>query len=376
MRLVLGIRSLDAPGGSESYVVTVAEQLSRLGHDVTVTAGVTGPMAVLARERGLRVVAESDLPDAAEAVIAQDAETAYRLRERYPEARALYVLHSRHFAAQDPPQLTGVVDVVVVMNDVLQARAEAMGAAVPVARLRQPVDSMRFRWGTKRLRARRVLVLGNHYGEHRLAPLRSACDDLDLELAIVGGVDHHTLEPEREIGAADVVVGVGRCVVEAMVGGRAAYVLGNDGVDGWVTPDSYPALEADGFSGRAFDHAAAAEALRADLAGWRPEMGQENSELALRHHDAADHAASLVALLRDGEAAPRVPAGAPVDELARMARMAAALEARAIQAELRGQATSTELARQMERLRQIEGSATYRFAQRLQRAAKRLRRTR
>ena len=50
---------------------------------------------------------------------------------------------------------------------------------------------------------------------------------------------------------ADLVLGRGSAVVEALAEGRAAYVYGDDGGDGWVTPERYELLEADGFSGRA-----------------------------------------------------------------------------------------------------------------------------
>ena len=39
---------------------------------------------------------------------------------------------------------------------------------------------------------------------------------------------------------ADIVVGYGRSVLEAMAMGRAAYVWDHAGGDGWVTPETYP----------------------------------------------------------------------------------------------------------------------------------------
>ena len=45
---------------------------------------------------------------------------------------------------------------------------------------------------------------------------------------------------------AELVLGRGQAVVEALAEGRAAYVYGDDGGDGWVTPERYEALEAEG----------------------------------------------------------------------------------------------------------------------------------
>jgi cysteinyl-tRNA synthetase len=87
MRVVLGTHHLIAAGGSDTYLVTVAEHLQRLGHEVTIHALEQGEMADRARGRGLPVAAgERELPEACEAVLSQDAVTAYELAERYPQA--------------------------------------------------------------------------------------------------------------------------------------------------------------------------------------------------------------------------------------------------------------------------------------------------
>ena len=72
---------------------------------------------------------------------------------------------------------------------------------------------------------------------------------------------------------ADIVVGYGRSVLEAMALGRAAYVWDIAGGDGWVTPETYPTLEADGFSGAATDPIIDADRMRADFASYGPELG-------------------------------------------------------------------------------------------------------
>jgi hypothetical protein len=50
---------------------------------------------------------------------------------------------------------------------------------------------------------------------------------------------------------ADIVVGVGRSAIEAMSCGRAVWVYRGSAGDGWVTPETCAAIEADGFRGRA-----------------------------------------------------------------------------------------------------------------------------
>src|SRR4029077_11664030 len=64
MRIVISHHAFADFAGTESYIHTVAVALQRLGHDVTVYAERTGPMAEFARERGVRVVETTGaLPD-------------------------------------------------------------------------------------------------------------------------------------------------------------------------------------------------------------------------------------------------------------------------------------------------------------------------
>jgi hypothetical protein len=59
-----------------------------------------------------------------------------------------------------------------------------------------------------------------------------------------------------------------------MACGRAVYVYDMFGGDGWVTPEAYPALEADHFAGQATDRVIGPAELERDLADhhrvWAP----------------------------------------------------------------------------------------------------------
>jgi hypothetical protein len=59
-----------------------------------------------------------------------------------------------------------------------------------------------------------------------------------------------------------------------VVASRHVYVYGTAGGDGWVTPESYPALEADGFSGRVTEAAVDVRRLTADLERFELAMGE------------------------------------------------------------------------------------------------------
>ena len=319
MKLVLGSYHLDVPGGAVTYLHTVADHLQRLGHDVTAFTRRAGPVAESMGDRGLAVVGPDALPDECDAVLVQDAPCAYELAERYPSAPQVFVCHGDQLPLEVPPQVPGVVSAIVVMNERMRTRVEAGGLDVEVVRLRQPIDYMRFRpAGELRAPPRRAVLLGNNLDGARRELVVGALERLGIGWEQIGHRGTVVTDPAQALAEADIVIGYGRSVVEGMSAGCAAYVY-EYADDGWVTRDTYPALEANGFAGTAFDRAADAERLHRDLQAYDPTMGRVNRELIGEHHSALDHANELAGLL-----ARHAPRRTPADtgtEIARLVRL-------------------------------------------------------
>jgi hypothetical protein len=302
MKILLATHSLSRAGGSETYVVTVALALERLGHEVTIFTLEPGEMSELAGRSGLRVVAsDQELDSGYDAIVGQDGVTSYALADRFPLVPQLFVAHTADFALQYPPQLPGAVGAVVALNDRVARRLEGLAHCPQLIRLRQPIDTRRFSpLSPLPSRPASLTVLSNYLRGERLEMVRRAARDLGMSFAVVGASEggEPTLSPEEGLNRSDVVLGCGRSALEAMACGRAVYVLGHVGADGWVTPETYSTLEQDGFSGLGSRGMDGADALRTDLADYEAAMGLANQSLALRHHDAGEHAADLVAALR------------------------------------------------------------------------------
>jgi len=322
MRIVLATHAFDGVGGSETYLLTVAEQLQRLGHGVTIYAVALGKMAELARARAIDIVAElDDLSDHCDVVIAQDGGVSYELADRWPQTPQLFVCHSGFFDLQLPPLVPGVVGAVVVLSDRVERRIRALDVPHRIVRLRQPIDTERLvpRAGARK-RPIRALLLGNYLRGDARRALVEAWAAAGVEVVQVGVPTNTTLHPEQDIAQADIVVGKGRAILDAMSCGRAAYVYDAFGTDGWVTPEVYPLMEADAFAGQALPRVVDSDQLRRELDDYRPLMGQVNRELIMNHHQARTHAEQLVDLSRE-----LVPAASPNTtarrELARMIRL-------------------------------------------------------
>lgn len=301
MEIVLATQKLTEPGGAPTYALTLAEHLARLGHGVTLYARELGAMAELAAGRALRVTGRADeLPEQADAVISGvDRSLALELAGRYPQAMRLFVVHG----SEDihlPPPAPGAVAATIALNDHHATRAGACVGAGEVVRMRQPVDLRRFSPnGAPAEQPRRVLLLGNYHsvaGGRRRRMLQEAWSGANLQWREAGG-GSQTLAVAEAIAEADIVVGYGRSVLEAMSCGRPAYVHDHSGSEGWITPESYPALERGGFAVAVTRMPPSGEQLAADLAAYRPELGLAGHDIARARHDARDHAAAVVELI-------------------------------------------------------------------------------
>jgi hypothetical protein len=303
VEILLGTSALEP----RSYLVTVAEHLERLGHEVVVFAA-----EPLASPPEFRVVGiERDLPLAPDAIYSQDAEAALLLADLYPLTTQLFVAHGDREDVWLPPQLAGVVARVVVLDDRTAERARAAALPHELVRLRRPVDLDRhaFRGELPERPSARLALDG--VSDYRRGLVQRALADARIEAADDG----------------ELAIGRGQAIVDALAEGLAAYVYGDDGGDGWVTPERYERLEADGFSGRVAPSATTYEPLRADLDRYDPAMGSANRALA-GHHDAGLHAQQLVEAVR-ALAPERDPVAAPLRELARLVRVEAATARRA-----------------------------------------------
>lgn len=300
MELVLALPQLDETGGVQTYTLSVAEHLARLGHSVTLYTRQLGSMTELVRERALAVTARpEDLPEHADGVITNAHRAlALELAARYPDATRLFVVHTAEDAHMPPPA-HGVVDATIVLNDLHAALAAACTCTGEVVRLRQPIDLRRFSpRGDPGEHPKRILLLGNYHSGHigRGQMLREAWGDADLQWREVGGAAQ-TLDVPSAIAQADVVVGYGRSVLEAMACGRPAYIHDQAGSEGWIAPQSYARMEAGGFAVAAARLPPDRRQLEADLTEYRPEWGLAGRDLVRTYHDVRDHVAALIALL-------------------------------------------------------------------------------
>ena len=147
--------------------------------------------------------------------------------------------------------------------------------------VRQPVDLDLYCQGPA-LRQTRPRALSFSQVPVEVEILQSACDEAGFEL--VRPPEDSLWDVVPLIHSADVVIGTGRGLCEAMATGRAAIVCGTHGCDGLVSPRTLDLLLSHNFSGRATKGEVAGGLVLA-LKDYDPELGPWSQDIARQHFD-------------------------------------------------------------------------------------------
>ncbi len=295
MRVLLTTRALAQPGGSETYLATVARELRSLGHELIIYSPEHGAMANRLRGEGFELLdslGACQMPDVAHV---QHASTAYYVRGRYPDIPMVFVSHSSIYDIEDVPVLASP-QAAVVLSDLVARRVQAGSWADTgtVVRLRQPIVTPHDDPALRALPARpgRAVLLGPRTG--LIAPLlQAACDTLGIELSHGGGVDSFVDDVTPALMQADIVFAVGRTLLEGLALGRAGFLIDDRGMGGFVDAESYERFEAGAFA--TFDpEPISVEGLIERIGRYEPSLGRIGRELVRQHHSARRHARDLV----------------------------------------------------------------------------------
>ena len=110
-------------------------------------------------------------------------------------------------------------------------------------------------------------------------------------IAVDGWVDDLT----EHFSNADIIIGAGRCVLEAIASGRTALVVGNEKIGGLVTAGNFHSLQKANFSGRGSAVTTSFENMLRELKKISPGavFDDEVRALAQNDHDAAKLAAEI-----------------------------------------------------------------------------------
>lgn len=267
-------------GGTETWTLTMANELMRQGHDVevqTVLLGLFGkqficPVSVLTEHRG-----------SFDRILVNHLSCWDTIQDRYPNTPKAFTSHSAFLGIERFPD-TGDYRKVAVTEEIAQGDPD-------VTIIRNPVDMHRFE-ATRHVSdvPERICYIANGQQLRAVPIIEEACNGLTVDV-----MDGTVSNVEDRINQADIVISFGRGALEAMACKRNVisadwrwYMDGFSGA-GMIEPHNFDRIKAYNFTGRNDPIQFTADRLSEELAKYDPARGSQLYPML-----AAEYAAPVV----------------------------------------------------------------------------------
>lgn len=339
MRILLGNNTLSILAGSETWTVTLARHLKKLGHDVTCYSPRLGFVSDTLESEGITcvgslpasgirpfsIVLEPDFDARFDVIIANHHDIVTELRARFPDTMIVSTIHGVQHLMDGPrgekvpaPEhpAIGKADVFVSVSEEIQAKL--------MSDYQQDSLIVRNFFDIPYFKTKRVATPGKP--KAILFNTNYATKD-DQETKIMAAVARHFGARLLAVGAnfvaakdirvaledADVVVGMGRSALEGACAERLVIVHGRWGTGGALNAGNLPKLRACNFSGRdsGGDFFTVERLIQEIEDNYNPETIAWGHEHVLREHNVELAAQQYMAFA----GASRVPSEAAIPKL-------------------------------------------------------------
>lgn len=289
MKLLLTIHHFRDYAGTERFIQHYAGWLKAHGHEVFIFSPYLGNIAAEVSKTGIKV--SGDIKDFAnidfDIIHAQHNHTAILARAFFPTTPIIFMAHGVIPELEQPPSIDiGLSGYIAVSEEV---KAHLVNThQVPeknISVVRNVVNTDRFKpQRPVNSKLKEILVLSNHYKAEVKAVIEKAAAELKANVVHVGMPDNPVSDVENYLNAADLVITLGRGVLEAMACERNILIYDQNGGDGMLTSENFVELRKKNFSGRTraikYDQAS----LVAELRKYSPDRGIKLRQKFLKEH--------------------------------------------------------------------------------------------
>jgi len=259
-RILLGNVSMNLLGGSETWMYTLAIELKRLGHEITVYSTELGFMAMQMEIAGIKCIdklsGEYDFSICAHNSITKS------IKNKFKDLPIITVVHGilhRNIKGDmlpEHPITEFKVDQYIAVSEEVQSKL-LKEYNIESKIVRNFFDLDRFKYIEKELsdKPKTIALNNNHWGKN--SPLYTVIDEVvkhyNAKFIGIGINFTPVLKTEDLLRQADVIFGLGRSVLEGVAMGKLGIVFGNWGTGGVLTKKSYEDIKTTNFSGRIKD---------------------------------------------------------------------------------------------------------------------------
>lgn len=275
MKILLGNNSLSILAGSETWTYTLATTLKKMGHNVGCYAPSLGIISEKLEQEGIRCfdnmatgvkpfsfVFEEKIEHKYDVIIANHNHIVDYLRLVFPVTPIISTVHGIiHFMddgagnkviAPEHPALEGGVNQFISVSEEIQDKL-SKDYNIDSIIIRNFFDLEKFNIKKKiNKKPQQFLVNSNYHlkNDPEIELIREVSKHYGARLTAVGMNFNQTFETIKAIEDADIVVGMGRSVLEGVAAGRLGIVHGRWGTGGVICEENIEDLRRFNFSGR------------------------------------------------------------------------------------------------------------------------------
>ena len=282
--------------GSETFVGTLARSLKKLGHSVTIYTHNNGWYGEMLKADGFEVWGKVLLHTNFDFVHFQHNETVHEIYDKLKHLPKLFMSHGILHGLEMPPDYNKYpMDLYIgsseeVLSNCMNKVIKSGGNYNPKGIVfRNVIDTDKFNTDVKiNSELKNVLVVSNYMqGTPNFVNLiREICNYKKLNLEMIGDVKQKVKNVIPYIEQADLCIGIGRCMLEAMSMSRNVILFDYQGLDGFMDNENYLEVRKYNFSGRRYKNK---EVSGQDLIDcfnkYSVENGKINRQLILDNHD-------------------------------------------------------------------------------------------
>ena len=283
MDIIVGTNHLDLLGGTETFVMTLVEELCIQGHAVDILTLRPGIVSDYLKKRfGVRVNDVHKYPDL---IILNHVPVVNMAKDLFPGGKIIQVVHGVKHELEQP--VSGVVHVAISKE--IQSYLFTKGFESTV--ILNPVNCKSFFPSTQvNLNIKNILSFSQSEDFNNM--LSDVCSSLNFNLVTINKHKNPIFDVRSEILKSDVVVSLGRGAFESMACGRPVLVADSRDyqgglMDGFITPDNIEQLLVNNCSGRTMQDIVTTSSLAQVLSQNTSilEQGIFNRNYASQHFD-------------------------------------------------------------------------------------------
>ena len=279
--------------GSEIFTLTLAKNLKKLGHEITVYSKYIGEIGKEFRNSGIRLVENLN------EIVNQQFDLAHvhhnislvELRNVFPRLPVVFLSQGILPFLEHPPIFDlGISKYLAISEEIKQNLINLGISENEIEKIGNLIDVEEFKVDREiNISPEKAIVISSRIDEEKEVIIRKACKELKISIEFIGGrfgeVNQQVLVKKME--ESDIIFSLGRGAIEGIIAGRCVIIYDYLGADGIITTNTYHEIKKNNFSGRRFGRIYNVSDLKNEIKKYDVNEIKKVQELAIMNYSAS-----------------------------------------------------------------------------------------